>query len=796
MKISFNPDQLFDLAGNPLVSGRVSFYLKDSDTLANTYYRDGNDFIEGQNPVILDNSGSFVNTIFLDVAIYDVVVEKYTDGVYHQIENFEFGFEMPDVKNDTMVDGIEGLMNANPELGSVTVIGYDSNVSCGPRSYIWDALCTDAADGGCIVESNSSENGRWILLSDLRELPCKYYGVAPGYESNISAFLTYPQLVGTYGIWMPPVPRFVSGVYNSTGTFSVDKTISFDPYTRFTNAKFICPNIECSTRGNYIADFQFSNQAYAESSWFRTVRSFWTCNAAHLHQSTYNYFEDNNLGSTGLGIANAHISGNPIAMAGTGQMVFTNCRFDERSLSTSWYIQMVGEFFNDKWFADGIWDFGAYPHHTHVPAASNAVVIANFADANVYTLWAAAYGFTALDLQGRTIGTITATMPFTNIANGQINEAHFTHDVAVYGVTIYNLYLEKSTMSFNGDDSSIVLKNCTAKNITLTGSKLYNHCGINSYDTTVRCVDTFVDLTNGLITRATPNDRDESYGTYFTHCQINGGCIDDNGILIVGSQIDNTLIRVIPSGSAGGGTISCRFKDNIFGGTSQVQFVTSLDGVSDPECYECTVAYIEFTGNTFNTTQMGIKMPYWAEDGAHRYINGVTTYTAGGDPTTAHDGIEYFPIPYYYSDNFGNCPRQFGKASKGNTAAESYKRAIARGWASGSDPGMHFMESAPVSSVFALPAIVNSSKDPLPDPTIENQVRLVSPLTVTVPYHAKALVTFDANTGGGNIDYPIHAYIPVCAYDKSLPNDMFSCVVGSWSLYAEWCGVNPIGSGQ
>lgn len=792
MKISFNPDQLFDLAGNPLVSGRVSFYLKDSDTLANTYYRDGNDFIEGQNPVILDNAGSFVNTIFLDVAIYDVVVEKNTDGVYHQIENFEFGFEMPDVKNDTMVEGIEGLMNANPELGSVTVIGYDSNVSCGPRSYIWDAQCTDAADGGCIVESNSSENGRWILLSDLRELPCKYYGVAPGYESNISAFLTYPQIVGTYGIWMPPVPRFVSGVYNSTGTFSVDKTISFDPYTRFTHASFICQNIECSTRGNYIADFQFSYQDYAESSWFRTLRGFWSCGAAELHQSRYNFFEDGVL-NVNVAVANAHISGKAMAIGGSGQLQFQSCTFEDQSISTDWYVSITGSFVSDKFFASAYWDFGQFPHHTHIAPASNVVVIANFADANVYTLWAAAYGFTALDLQGRTIGTITATMPFTSIANGQINEAHFAHDVAVYGVTIYNLYLERKTMSFTGDESSIILKNCTAKNLTLTGSKLYNQCGINSFDTTVRCVDTFVDLTNGLITRSTPNDRYESNGTYFTRCQISGGCIDDNGINIVGSQIDNTLVRVIPSGSEGGGTISCRFKDNIFGGTSQVQFVTSLDGVSDPLCYECTVAYIEFTGNTFNTTQMGIKMPFWAEDGAHRYINGVTTYTAGGDPTTAHDGIEYFPIPFYYSDNFGNCPREFGKTSKGNT---SPVRAIATGWASGSDPGIRFMSTSPINSVFALPAIVNSSKDPLPDPTIQNEIYSVSPLSVTVPYHAKALVTFDANTGGGNIDFPIHGYLPVCAYDKSLPNDMFNCIVGSWSVYAEWCGINPIASGQ
>lgn len=793
MRISFNPNQLFDLAGNPLVSGRVSFYLKDSDTLANTYYRDGDAFIEGQNPVVLDNAGSFVNTIFLDAAIYDVVVEKYTDGQYHQIENFEFGFEMPNVNNDTQVNGIQGLMDANPELGSVTVIGYDENVSCGPRSYIWDAQCTDAADGGAIVESTSSQNGRWILCSDLREMPCKYYGVAPGFESNISAFLTYPQLVGTYGIWMPPIPRFVSGVYNSAGTFSVDKTISFDPHARFTAAKFICQNIECCTRGNYIADFQFNYQAYAESSWFRTVKGFWTCGAKELHQSRYNYFENGVL-SENIAVANQHISGYAMSMGGTGQITFHDCTFEDRSISADWYICLKSNYVTDTWFAsNGYWDFGNYPHHQQIKPAENVVAIGNFADANAYVLWAAAYGFTALDLQGRTIGTITATMPFTTIANGQINEAHFNRDVSMYGVTVYNLYLEKTTLNFSADECSIILRDGRANNITMTGSKLYNHCGINSYDTTVRCVDCYVDLNNGVITRSTPNDRDESSGTYFTRCQIGGGSVDDNGINMYGCQVDNTLVRVIPAGSSEGGFISCRFKDNIFGGTSQIQFVTSLDGVSDPYCYECTVGYIEIVGNTFNTTQMGIKMPFWAEDGAHRYVGGVTTYVAPGDPSTAHSGTEFFPLPYYYYNNVGNCPRQFGKASGANSDSTL---AIASNWGTGNTAGMYFMSDSPINSVFALPALVNHNKDIVPDPTISSNVYSVSNLSVTIPYNAKAIVTFDGNTGGCNLDYPIHGYLPICAYDKSMPNDMFNCIVGSWSVYAQWCGVNPISSGQ
>ena len=787
MRISFNPNQLFDLAGKPLVSGRVSFYMKDTDILANTYYRDGDAFIEGQNPVVLDNAGSFVNTIFLDVAIYDIVVEKYTDGVYHQIDNFEFGFEMPDVTNDTVVQDIEGLLNANPQLGSVTVVGYDSNVSCGPRTYIWDSQCTDAADGGAIVESNSSENGRWILLSDLREMPCKYYGIAPGYESNISAFLTYPQLVGTYGIWLPPVPRFLSGVYASSGTFSADKTISFDPYTRFPNASFVCRNIECCTRANYIADFQFTNQSYAESSWFRTARAFWTCGAAELHQSTTNYFESADIGNVGLEIANVHVSGNPIEMTGTGQMTFTNCRFDDRTLSTNWYISMVGEFFADKWFADGNWDFGAYPHHQHVPATSNSVVMADFADGNVYVLWAAAYGITALDLQGRTVGTIESNMPFNAIANGQIAEAHFVNDISLHGITVYGLYMENYNANLTANDSTIVLKDSHCAGIALSKCHFVNQYGIDSAATAFTAVDSSVDLSAGLITRSAANDRTESTGTHLTRCVVSGGAIDDNGIELNGCTVSNTLVRVIPSGAAG--NISCVFRNNVFDGTSQVQFVTSLDGVSDPLCYECQVTHIEFSGNTFNTVQMGIKMPFWAEDGAHRYLNGVTSFVDG--QYDVNQVGDYYPIPYYYYNNIGNCPRQFG-APTGSDLPGAL--CIIPRWGN-SSYSLNFEKDVDPCSVFALPVVVNASKGPIPDPLISNAVYSASAYCVTIPYRAKA--TFGTGENGGNrADFPLSAYIPVCAYDKSQPNDMFYSLVGAYGESAQFFGVNPIGSQQ
>ena len=68
MKISFSPNQLFDMVGFPLVSGRVTFFLPGSDTPATVYTMDGERFVEAENPVVLDDAGSFPQTAFMKAA--------------------------------------------------------------------------------------------------------------------------------------------------------------------------------------------------------------------------------------------------------------------------------------------------------------------------------------------------------------------------------------------------------------------------------------------------------------------------------------------------------------------------------------------------------------------------------------------------------------------------------------------------------------------------------------------------------------------------------------------------------
>lgn len=790
MKISLSPIQYFDLAGVPLVSGRLKVFLHGSDTLATTYTLDGNDFIEAENPLTLDNAGEMPETLFMEAAIYDVSVEKYVNGVYEKISDFQFGFNLPDVKNDTLIIGIDGLANANPDLGSVTVVGYYTGTDCGARTYIWDANCTDAADGGAIIESETTQNGRWILLSDLREMPCSYYGVFPGNEANMSAFLTYQPVIGTYGVFMPPIPRFFKGTYTSTGFFTITKTLSFDPGASFTSATFYCTSVEIAPSvSNYVADFAFTRQSYAESGWFRSVASFWSCGAKHLHQSSANHFA-NTTHSTFISIANAHISGNPVNKTGDGTLRFVNCRIEDRSLSTNWRLYFESMFITDRWFADGNWDIGDWHyHHQHATLTDNVVYLSNFSDANVYTLWVAAYGQTSLDLQGRSISTIDASMPFTSVSNGIVNEAHFTHDVALSNVTINNLYMESKFAKVIGYRCTASIKDNRVGMLSFTESQISNYVDIDTFDTHVYMVDTHIDLTNGSFTRA-PGDRDESAGTTLVGCYVTGGTIDDTIVELSNNRFNNTRIRVMPGGSSGGGEFIVRFVGNILTGASQLAFCTSLDGQSDPGCYECDVSLFEVRDNTFNTTIPGVTMPYWAEDMEHRFVQGMTTFntsTGDGSDITAAS----YRKTYIYSNNYGNCPKQVGDVCPESTLSAT-NAAVVSPWGTGAMAQLTVTSVAPYDSVFALPAIYNGNKDVVPDPT-GTTVPIATGMVVVVPFKHKALSTTNQN-GGNCVDFPISAYVCRCAMDKSLPNDMFSVRLCSYNETAQFFGVNPIGT--
>lgn len=799
MKISFSQNQLFDMVGFPLVSGRVSFFLHGSDVPASIYTLDGENFIEATNPVILDDAGSFPQTVFMEAAIYDVRVEKLTDGTYSTIETYQFGFRVPDVKNDTIVEGIYGLAHANPELGSVTVVGYDGITYAGPRTYIWDDRCTDAEDGGCIIASETTENGRWLLLSDLREMPCTYFGIEAGREANMSAFLTYQPVVGTYGIFMPPVPRFLKGNYVSENTFSTNKVLSFDQDAKLTRAFIVCAGIEVSPRSGYVGDFQFTNQQFAESSWFRSVKRFWKCQARELHQSRTNYFVDSNTGNYGTTCAilmNQKITGTPVTQTGSGSLTFNHCIIDDYALSTTWYAVFKNCDFSDRWFNDANWDFGVNPTHRQlVRNSENRVSVDNFADANVFVLQQAANSVTSIDLQNRSVSNIIASMPFSTIKNAVIDTAHFDSGISLEHCSVNHLYLESGSIAVITKDCVFAVEQADFSTWNDTDSNLALGCDIDTTFSTVSWNGTGANLNSHRIGRNV-DDLAVQRGITLWHCTLSNGVIASSAPVVLDCNIVDTPIYVYPysilENLQQSWSMGMEFRGNRFNGTSSIK-IGAHNGLSDHlgEVFECRVTSISITDNVFNTSSMGVTCPFWAGPGlAFRFIRGLTSY----DPAYFDRNLDLFPIKYEYKNNSGNCPKQYAQAQNMDMQAV-YAECV--GWNTvGSGNDFYVCAVSILSSVFVMPALANPTKAAIPDPTSTGTTYLVDKLSVCTSYRMKALASGVDALAGSCFDFPRSAYLPACAVDKSQPNDMFACWLGAMGALAQQIGVNPMPSGE
>jgi len=655
MKIAFSQEQLFDIVGYPLVAGRVKFYLHDSDTLANTYTMDGNAFIEAQNPVILTDTGEFSSTIFLEAAIYDVVVDQLVDGTYAQIKDFQYGFDYPSVKNDTIVQGMAGLADANPELGSVTVVGYDSNVSAGPRTYIWDGNCTDNADGGAIVESNSTLNGRWILCSDLREMPCSYYGIAPGHEGNVSAFLTYLPIVGTYNIVMPPVPRFSKGTYSSVGTFSVTKTISFDPGVKFTNATFNCPNVEVTQLGNYVADFAFSKATEAHSSWFRSVDSFWHCGAKVLVVDNDNYFTNSQL-SHAVNLSNTTVVGNGTAVSayvnGAYFQIALSTEIPDRFFARTDYVRIGVQNVGDRIFRTaGQWDPGMIGagHHQQYDYEPN---LATFDSADNWLdvmlerrerMTAQVWNQYELDLEGRTVGSFVLPVGSFNEIRNAVVDGHITVKGALtlYGCKA-DILTDGSAVAVDAFDSELrFLQN----GIGLGSANLVD-CR-TTFQYTINPADTAVSVVGGTfsgkvwLADGNANAYDMNKSLIFRNVNIGGNQVWRANYISMEGCVGSVKLDVLPYYNSDTYYYwNVVLIGNHYVGNSRVWFTVyatednphiDMDG-------KVKMGFVRIVDNRFDTSDVyGIKQLHW-----HPYT---------------HNGLLADGSAWEYHGNAGTCPR-------------------------------------------------------------------------------------------------------------------------------------------
>lgn len=465
MKISLCENQFFDDSGKPLSGGRISIFRHDSDTLAETFTIDGDIYREAENPVITAADGR-IPTLFFDAAIVDVRVEKLNgDGSFELLDTFQQGFDYPTAKNDTIVNGMDGLKKADTNLGIVCVYGYDETTLAPSRHYVWDDSCTNQPDDGVIVMSENTETGRWVLLWDDEKLPCSIYGITPGNEANISAFLGYPDFVGKWRIRTPRIPRFLSGNYSSDTTFTTPKSIYFDDGASFANANFVCYSAMIPANSGFVANFTFTGKnVSAHSSWFREAGKFFACGALDLFIDSENFFAGTTISSV-VTVKGANVYGNGrIALEyNGGHLHFDGCNFQAKGIISP-SLDVV-KFTKHRWNQSIFigtnpesYDFGKVADGHRIEfgwASGNEIDLQDFPVSEIYVKAREAYERSkpsasidySLDMEGRMLCELR-----TNFFN-------FVKDTRISG----NLYISGDNGSYK---SSVSLENVRCDGVT------------------------------------------------------------------------------------------------------------------------------------------------------------------------------------------------------------------------------------------------------------------------------------------------------------------------------------------
>lgn len=487
MKLNIANAPYIDRSTGEFVEGRMKVFLHNTNIYADVFTMEGSSFVAAENPQLL-HSGLPEDTLFTEIGIYDIVIEKYIgeeghmtvdspDSDFSMIDEFETGIDFDlNAFNANRVDTMDDLRNADPSLGYVTVNWYAEPGDCIPRTYIWDAASVNAEDGGYVVSSDVSATGRWILFWDDEVLPACVYGVKPGEESNMNLLLSYPSVVGSFLMATAPCIRFQSGDYTSDAYYSTSKELCFDAGARFTAATVVCPSIRLfGANTSYISDFVFtSDNVEAHSSWFRTVTAFWTCDAHKYVLDQTNYFANTVLNATpdlyrkviegSHRLEMTYASGRYLTIRYSsilGQHLFSP-RYDK--------IKFAGMVFDQSWFVEtGInyWDFGEIASHNIelLTRYTNVIDFNRFTSPNVYLKACLANGDTTFDGHGETYSDYHDNTQFDSISN-----ATFTYS---YGFTdntcdTWTNVKVPNGIVFNGGNRSLWMTNCDFKIVSGT----------------------------------------------------------------------------------------------------------------------------------------------------------------------------------------------------------------------------------------------------------------------------------------------------------------------------------------
>ena len=673
MMFCINPGSIVSRLGAPL-QGRVTFYRHDTDELATIYTLEGQDFVQTANPQILDVNGRLIDSVFFDCGIVDVRIEQYIgpegflsvdapDEYFAAFDTFEYGLKLDEGGAIGHVETIADLREVSPDAKFVWVNGYYAVGDAPSRLYYWDEESEDTEDGGYVVGSDvEGATGKWILLWGDEVLPCTVYGIKPGTEANLAAFLDYPALVGSFSLKTSPCLRFVSGQYTTAGTLATERTLCFDTGAQFVNAPQItCPEVRTfGPVSGYIGNFKFANlgvsDATAHSSWFKEASDFLECRANHLVIDDTNYFSSTSISGV-VEVKDAMIEGSShiaFTYASDSYIKFDNCKFNATGIlnASTDYVRFLG---CERWpreiwinYTAAAFNFGAdaSSRTQYRTTDANVLDIADFANPNIFIKAAIANGATSIDLRGNTAAGFESS-DVTEIKNG-----YFTTAVTLHGA---NIAVANCYCSLNID---------TGANVTLNGGEvaLYGSAWhIYSYDcdfTAGNAIDpkgTQAEFRGGTFTGdiqmsdANLDHGYEGYRTQFWNCRINDGAnpFKLTGLLLYRCVCERE-IKVYPFIDNGDERIYLSLVDNFFGGN----FSLEICNPPTRDVVDCIGELIYIANNVFGQTDLlGLIAPL--------YSNSLSQFWSSSNTWT-------------YSGNIGRCPKECPDEVESDSLTDTY----------------------------------------------------------------------------------------------------------------------------
>ena len=626
-------------------------------------------YIVAQNPFYLDNESRPSQTYFSDrlvqLNLYEYIGDFSDPMSDDDTENWRFirnwlGSNKTErhIGDDTL-HGLSELMDADPEVGSVYVVGYWNDHDCEGRTYCWDATSTATPDGGYIIASNNTDTGRWILQFDGEYLPSTYYGVYPGREANMNALLTYPAQIGT--VKTAPGVYFKPGAYTaSTVALTTEKKLLVDASTSFTRDYFECNWVNVvGEPDDPIVDFLVDDKSCpVHSSWYRDVRNFWRSGSDHLYIDKTNNNFYKNIDTT-IQVSHATIYGqNRLAQTyGTnGRLKLTGCSFVGDSMfNNTDKITFEYTDFKDEWFSGYSSDIDFTSTVLVRGSSLNTLRLANFKNVIGYIKAITANGETTLDLGGRAINQSInlQTNQFTKLCN-----IYSSASITIGTGSSYDLKLENvhcNQFSFNGryltvDQSEINFP----YEPNMSAIWAYRSKVSSSYKWTSKSCQSYFENCTVSISYETVTDNisDESFKT-FKNCIIAQNCgFYVKRLQMYGCTLNNNSIKIYPYKTTADNVdtyhLYAMFENNDINTAYPIEF-TKLkvdqygQNQEDERVYDCMVNWT-FIGNRFAGNDKGITCRYWQ----HRLGQSYNRVFIAQNTDQA----------IVYKGNVGNCPAE------------------------------------------------------------------------------------------------------------------------------------------